>query len=70
MPIKTTRLPALTSPCGKRRNEKYCAYQIELASKDCDLGRIALAISPANPDVIYAMVEGFDKEHGGLKVKG
>ncbi|MEQ9187198.1 MAG: glycosyl hydrolase [Cryomorphaceae bacterium] len=31
-----------------------------------DLGRIALAISPANPDVVYAMVEGFDKEHGGF----
>lgn len=34
--------------------------------KDCDLGRIALAVAPANPDVIYAMVEGFDKEHGGF----
>ena len=31
-----------------------------------DLGRIALAVSPANPDVVYAMVEGFDKEHGGF----
>lgn len=31
-----------------------------------DLGRIALAISPANPDVVYVMVEGFDKEHGGF----
>ena len=31
-----------------------------------DLGRIALAVSPANPDVIYAMVEGFDNEHGGF----
>lgn len=34
--------------------------------KDADLGRIALAISPANPDVLYAMVEGFDKKHGGF----
>ncbi|MEZ4722232.1 MAG: glycosyl hydrolase [Flavobacteriales bacterium] len=34
--------------------------------KDCDLGRIALAISPANPDVVYAMVEGYDMEHGGF----
>jgi photosystem II stability/assembly factor-like uncharacterized protein len=31
-----------------------------------DLGRIALAVSPANPDVVYAMVEGFDEEHGGF----
>lgn len=31
-----------------------------------DLGRIALAVSPANPDVVYAMVEGFDKKHGGF----
>ena len=31
-----------------------------------DLGRIALAIAPSNTDVIYAMVEGFDKEHGGF----
>ncbi|MBT3648650.1 MAG: glycosyl hydrolase [Flavobacteriales bacterium] len=31
-----------------------------------DLGRIALAISPVNPDVVYAMVEGYDKEHGGF----
>lgn len=31
-----------------------------------DLGRIALAVSPANPDVVYAMVEGFDKDHGGF----
>ncbi len=31
-----------------------------------DLGRIALAISPANPDVVYAMVEGFDEKHGGF----
>ncbi len=30
-----------------------------------DMGRIALAVSPANPDVLYAMVEGFDKDHGG-----
>lgn len=33
---------------------------------NADLGRIALAISPANPDVVYAMVEGFDKKHGGF----
>ena len=33
---------------------------------NADLGRIALAVSPANPDVVYAMVEGFDKEHGGF----
>lgn len=31
-----------------------------------DLGRIALAVAPSNPDVIYAMVEGFDKDHGGV----
>ena len=31
-----------------------------------DLGRIALAVSPADSDVVYAMVEGFDKEHGGF----
>ncbi|GAB5538965.1 MAG: hypothetical protein Salg2KO_10680 [Salibacteraceae bacterium] len=31
-----------------------------------DLGRIALAIAPANPDIVYAMVEGFDKKHGGF----
>jgi photosystem II stability/assembly factor-like uncharacterized protein len=31
-----------------------------------DLGRIALAISPADPDVVYAMVEGFDRKHGGF----
>lgn len=30
-----------------------------------DKGRIALAIAPSNPDVLYAMVEGYDKEHGG-----
>lgn len=34
--------------------------------KDTDLGRIALAVSPANPDIVYAMVEGYDKEHGGF----
>ncbi|GAB4378151.1 MAG: hypothetical protein Kow0075_07730 [Salibacteraceae bacterium] len=33
---------------------------------DGDLGRIALAISPSDPDVVYAMVEGFDKDHGGF----
>ncbi|MDP4963844.1 MAG: glycosyl hydrolase, partial [Salibacteraceae bacterium] len=31
-----------------------------------DLGRIALAIAPSNPDVVYAMVEGYDKENGGF----
>jgi photosystem II stability/assembly factor-like uncharacterized protein len=31
-----------------------------------DLGRIALAVSPANPSIVYAMVEGFDKKHGGF----
>lgn len=31
-----------------------------------DLGRIALAIAPTNPDIVYAMVEGYDKEHGGF----
>lgn len=31
-----------------------------------DLGRIALAIAPSNPDVVYAMVEGYDKDHGGF----
>lgn len=34
--------------------------------KDSDLGRIALAVSPANPDIVYAMVEGYDKDHGGF----
>lgn len=31
-----------------------------------DLGRIALAIAPTNPDIVYAMVEGYDKDHGGF----
>jgi photosystem II stability/assembly factor-like uncharacterized protein len=31
-----------------------------------DLGRIALAIAPTNPDIVYAMVEGYDNKHGGF----
>jgi photosystem II stability/assembly factor-like uncharacterized protein len=32
--------------------------------KDVDLGRIGLAISPANPDVVYAIVEAADGKGG------
>ncbi|MEO8501764.1 MAG: glycosyl hydrolase, partial [Vicinamibacteria bacterium] len=30
-----------------------------------DLGRIGLAISPANPDVVYALIEAADRKQGG-----
>jgi photosystem II stability/assembly factor-like uncharacterized protein len=31
-----------------------------------DLGRIGLAVSPANPDVVYAIIEASDKKAGGV----
>lgn len=40
--------------------------EINKGLPQADLGRIALAISPADPMVLYAMVEGFDKKHGGF----
>ncbi len=36
-----------------------------LPEKD-DMGRIGLAISPADPDVVYATVEAFDKKVSGI----
>ena len=33
--------------------------------KDVDLGRIGLAVSPANPDVVYALIEASEKKTAG-----